>query len=592
MAGRSRTPHRFGHGSRVRASRGRVGVACALAAVLLLAMPREAWPNDPARTATIYIQGFEQTGAARDGVFGEDLGDPLLDSVVALAGLPVANGEATLPANVVAMTSYYGDTPPPWFTPADRAELDQVTAQWGGGVPRYALIAAKYARHVLQRSGAEHVNFVSASFGSLIVRWLIEKDVGGLASSGRIARWLSIEGLLAGNWAASRDELIDYLDFLDPFPVDVDHMNYAWVSTHLHDPRAEADHANYAGILIGQSVSTDDDYNAGALSTLMRSYDEWQPNDGVQAVADAVFQPVTARSRFLGRPPTLTYFRNDHFAIQQSPSAWAQVATFLTQRRRVTVTMTIARVADLHEPDEWYWDWRPAEVLLESRVVSPAVAARWGVSGPVHVREKEGAVAPLRRFQDHGESQSFTHVLFDDLVLDEEKELRISLRAEEVDYDWRYGVFETAQAPYYDDLGAGTVTVSTLVPGTYTFQAEHWSCTISVSVFDYPFAAPVSVPGTTAPSPRARLRVSPNPHGAIANVTLEGGVAPSTGSEIATLHVLDVSGRVVRRMTGDARAGFRWDGRDGAGAMLPAGVYLLRVTTPRGSWSTRSALVR
>ena len=110
-------------------------------------------------------------------MFVEDEGDALLDSVAARAGSPVAGGEAALAPNVVAMTSYSGDTPPAYWTPADRALLDQVTAQWGGGVPRYALVVARYARHVLERSGAEQVNFVSASFGSLIVRWLIEKDV-------------------------------------------------------------------------------------------------------------------------------------------------------------------------------------------------------------------------------------------------------------------------------------------------------------------------------------------------------------------------------------------------------------------------------
>jgi len=29
----------------------------------------------------------------------------------------------------------------------------------------------------------------------------------------------------------------------------------------------------------------------------------WQPNDGLQAVADALFQNVTARSQYLGLPP-------------------------------------------------------------------------------------------------------------------------------------------------------------------------------------------------------------------------------------------------------------------------------------------------
>src|SRR6185436_3040213 len=118
-------------------------------------------------------------------------------------------------------------------------EVEGVTSEWGGGVPRYAAIVARYARHVMEESGATQVNFVSASFGSLIVRWLIEKDVGGLAGEGRIARWLSAEGLLAGNWAASQDDLVGILDAVEPQPIDVEHMSYDWVATHLHSPRGE-----------------------------------------------------------------------------------------------------------------------------------------------------------------------------------------------------------------------------------------------------------------------------------------------------------------------------------------------------------------
>ena len=111
----------------------------------------------------------------------------------------------------------------------------------------------------------------------------------------------------------------------------------------------------------------------------------------------------------------------------------------------------------------------PAEVVFESRVYSPAVESRWGVRDALCTREKEGAVAPLRRYARAGETQAFQHVVFDDLVLDEESELRLVLRAEEIDYDWRYGVLETVQQPYYDDLGSGGLSVSTQEPGTYTF---------------------------------------------------------------------------------------------------------------------------
>ena len=79
------------------------------------------------------------------------------------------------------------------------------------------------------------------------------------------------EGLVAGNWVASRDDLKSYLEVVQPQPIDVDHMAYDWVSANLHAPRTEADHPAYAGILMGAIASTGDHYNQAALSSLMRT---------------------------------------------------------------------------------------------------------------------------------------------------------------------------------------------------------------------------------------------------------------------------------------------------------------------------------
>ena len=588
MAGRSRLRSRTGRGSAC-PPRSLILAVAIVAALLGSAAPAAAL--DPAHTATIFVGGYDGGGARRQGLFGTDEQDALLDSIAALAGVPVAGGDAVLPPNVAATTSYYGDTPPPSYAPADVAELDSVTTAWGGGVPRYALIVAKYARDVLRRSGAQQVNFIGGSFGSLIVRWLIEKDLEGLADQGRIARWLSVEGLIAGNWEASRTELVQFLDFLDPLPIDVAHMSYSWVDANLHSPRTEADDPAYAGILIGQVVSTDDSDNHDALSLLMESYREFQPNDGVQAVADAGFRSVTARSRFDGLPPTLAVFHTDHLGIRQDHAAWSEAATFATQGRRVTVTMTSAQVTDLHEPEARYWDWRPAEVVLESRVTSPAMAARWGIRDPVCTIEKEGAIAPLRYYNSDGETQTFTHVVFDDLVLAEETQLDLALHAEEIDYDWRYGVYETTRPPYYDDLGSGELAVSTLTPGTYTFHAASWNCALMVAVHDYPLASPAAVGEGPATVGRATLSVSPNPSGGRVRVVL-AGLAAQPGPLRGTLEVFDITGRRVWRVEGDPRQGIVWDGRDDAGHVLPAGLYLEVVTTAAGRWEGKSLRIR
>ena len=57
------------------------------------------------------------------------------------------------------------------------------------GVPRYAAIVGKYARYVMQRSGAEGVNLTCHSMGCLISHYIIENDVEKLASEGKIRRW-------------------------------------------------------------------------------------------------------------------------------------------------------------------------------------------------------------------------------------------------------------------------------------------------------------------------------------------------------------------------------------------------------------------
>ena len=565
---------------------GRRNVSIALLLVLggglLVSVPARA-AFDPARTATIYLHGFELTGARRDGVYGDEAHQSVADSIARFAGLPIASGSGAWPANVVVGVGYYGDAPPAWYTAAERAAVDSVTAAWGGGVPRYAEIAAIFARHVLARSGAQQVNLVGASFGALIARWMIEHDAQGLASSGRIARWLSIEGLVGGNWAASHAS--GFLDFLSLPPIDLQHMTHGWIEAHLHAPYTELDSPFEGAILMGQVGSTDERYQGSALSALMATARDWQPNDGVQALPDAVSSSVTARARLLGLPPTRALFHATHFGLADFRGAWAEAATFLTQRRRVTVTMTRATVANLHEPELPFWDWRPGEIVFESRVHSPAAARRWGVTDPIAAVLEAGGAAPLRRFQRDGDTQTLELILFDDFVLSEETALDLELAAYDVDYDPHYGVYETVTAPYLDDLGAGTLSISTLAPGTYAFAARDWSAEVTVKITDYPFAAYASV-SDVRPRATPVLALVPNPARGPQSIAIpaEAGVA--------RVDVLDVTGRLVRRVATASRGPWHWDGRDAEGRRVPAGVYRVRAVTSRGTFEGRSLIVR
>ena len=548
--------------------------------------------QDPSRTATIYVHGFELTGADRHGVFGDDIQSAVAESVAALGGATTAiSASGPLPANVVAGTTYYGDQAPSYYSAADRAALDRITAEWGGGVPRYAFIVARHAQRILERSGARQLSFVSGSFGSLVVRWLIEKNVCGLAGDGRIARWLSVEGVVAGNWVASNQNLVQILSTVLPEPIDVRHMDYGWIEANLHAPRTEGACPYYAGILLGQVASTDDGGPGTPLRDAMLYDHEYQPNDGVQGLRDACFQTMAREACYAGMPPTHALFQTQHLGIQTERAAWAEAVTFLTATHRVTVTMTGARVTNLHERVLPFWSQAPAEVLFEARVFSPAVAARWGITGPVSAQVKEGAAIPLELYARAGDAKSFRHVLFDDMVLPEETQLTLDLHAVEVDYDPRYGVFETVQPPYYDDMGGGTLVVSTREPGSYRFAAGDWSCTVEVAVFDYPASAPVRVADLPAgPVDGGALVITPNP--SRSGVKIVAPVAGRGAEGTATLEVMDISGRMVRRLPGAVRDGFAWDGRDQSGHPLKTGVYFYRLTTPQRTWLGRSAILR
>jgi hypothetical protein len=229
-------------------------------------------------------------------------------------------------------------------------------------------------------------------------------------------------------------------------------------------------------------------------------------------------------------------------------------------------------------------------VVFENRVHSPAAESRWRNVDPISERLRADAAAPLHLYQTSGETQALGETVFDDLVLPEETELRIDLHAFELDYDPRYQVFETLTTPYDDDMGGGTVVVSTLAPGTYSLNVPDWSCELAVSVFDYPFAALLDVPAAAPPNVPRQLVFAPNPTTASVRITLAGYPAEAAG-ETARLEIMDVSGRLVRVLEGAPGSGFAWDGRGAGGTPVPAGVYLHRVITPRGVWTGRSCIL-
>jgi len=155
------------------------------------------------KSVTIYVHGYSSSGYNREGVYGEIDEDSLIDNLAALTNLPTMQNYDENSTNILAITLYYGDEAPAYYTQEDLEDIDTITNTYGGGIPRYATIIAKFAKHVMNVSGADNVNIVSGSMGSLVTRWLIEKDIEQLASQKKIKKWLSIEGVIHGNYAAS-----------------------------------------------------------------------------------------------------------------------------------------------------------------------------------------------------------------------------------------------------------------------------------------------------------------------------------------------------------------------------------------------------
>jgi len=445
--------------------------------------------HNPNTTATIVIHGFDPDGASQVGTFGEDvLDEVLLHEVGAYAGLPVSDGSATLPTNVIATTTYYGDTAPSYYTLQDIAELAAVTKQYGGGIPRYALIIAKYARHIMDRSGATQVNVVSASLGSFVGRWMIEKDSDSLVSDGKVARWLSLEGVLCGNWAASNDLVQDLWDDFGTPTIDTDHMKYAWVEANLHSPRREADNPLFSEILIGMEMSTRDTAGAGTMTDIMLLEGDFHANDGVVTVDDGYFESMSPQSKFFSLSTTHSWMHVNHYELQAYAPAMMQIANFLTKQKRVIATVTRLQVTNTQEPGEFWWDWMPAEIVIESDVHSPYALLQWGITESICVRGMEGTSSPIYEFNEDGEEQSLSHIVYDEFVSEIETSLDITLGCFEIDWSEKYDIFEPLDGDG-NPLGECSFVIPIGSSGTTTqeFSTGNFNGTLQIRVIEYPF---------------------------------------------------------------------------------------------------------
>ena len=435
----------------------------------------EAKAYDLKDTVTVYVHGFDTQGYRQNGVYGDEKVEPLF-----------ANSDYFLGDHLIASVGYYGDTPPEYYTQQDIDDIDAVTKQYGGGIPRYAMIVAKFTKHLLVRTGAKQVNFISGSMGSLVTRWLIEKDVEGLASEKKIARWLSIEGVVNGNYAASESLLFKLYDSVEDVSIDIKHMKYNWVTNAFGSPRAVGKSPYYKDILLGFETSTDDHPKEGLLTKLLLLHGQFWPNDGYQISRDTYFSSVLPEYRFMNESPTHTYLHQTHLGVKDSHALWAEVVNFLSSNKRVRITLRNVKVDDIKEKNKWYYKKLPAEVIFESRVYSPALNLFFGMDDPVSERLYDGGVPPIVKYKKKRQTKTVDQVLFDDFVTPYERAMTIQINAKEIDGDLRYKVYESIRDRRYANIGSSEFSVP-LVPGVYPFKGDKFSGDVVVEVIEYPF---------------------------------------------------------------------------------------------------------
>ena len=485
---------------------------------------------NPAKTVIVFIGGFDPNGHHYTGVYGDDYYDPLMETMGQMLGAPTWQTNPTAP-NQVAATTYYGATPPAWYTAQDVAD---VNAQ-ADGIPRYAMRVAKYIRHVLQRAPtAQAVNLISGSMGCEVARYMIEHDFCQLASTQKIARWAPVVGVICGAWPATYiAEWFANLLGMDTSAPEVQHMKYPWVDSNI-SARTTMNTALYGPMLIQQFISTRD--SDGYFTTIANI-----PNDCTLACEDEYFWGYTTANALhtatdgTKQMPGRVYSRTNHYGIASNPAMWVNYVAFSKGTTRVTITLT--RVTAKTSGDPWYLgdgDW-----VFESQVTSPRAASQFGCTTPLSEINKDDGVAPCYRF-GNGQTKYPNAVLFDQVVLPGETTLKVRFWVEELDWFTQY--YSMWEPGSNVTMGDWTFNVSATSDSTRTFSNGNMEADLQIKVRQTHVVAP-NVP------PTAGFSYTPT--------------TPTTQDTIQfTSNSTDTDGQVVR---------WSWDFGDGSGTSLMAG---------------------
>ncbi len=427
-------------------------------------------------TISVLVGGFDPDGVYKNGPFGIAKTQNLIKQMAEMLKVPDGTVDPMAP-NQIVQVEYYGKVAPKYYTAKNTKEIESA----GIGTPRYALIAAKFIKHRLALTGATKVNLCGGSYGGLISRYIIEQDVEGLASSGKIARWLTIEGAVCGAYPANLtldDELRKFfekelgLNLSDPIT-----MNYVWIEKNINKPRTEGASPFFKNILIGHQISSNSNLFEGALSAITG-----KASDGVLLVEDMQLHSLALKNRFQGKLPATVTIGTTHPGVKDDSGLWANIHSFAKGDRRATIRIVEATAKDFTEDAFWFGK---GEVAYQGKVHSPHSSKAWKIDKEIALINRENHTAKVISCSPN-EAKEVDSKLFDWMLSPEERNLSITLWAEEIDWDDIYKVAEDFEKPF-ENLGETNITVPVDQQGTQTYivETEKWKLTLEVEVFQY-----------------------------------------------------------------------------------------------------------
>jgi len=431
------------------------------------------------KSVTIYVHGYRKTGYKKEQTYGNLYHNTFKRELMKFTGDDeFSNYNKENYTNIISAVDFYGDEAPNYYTQEDIEDIEKITKEYGGGIPRYALIVAKFAKFVLERTGAKKVNIVSVSMGSLVTRWMIEKNVENLALDEKIGKWITVQGVIRGNYALSNVTESSLLNLFFENSSDTDHMKYKWIEENLAPQRNILKSPYYKEILVGQISLTDGSKNNSLLKYILPFYGGFQPNDGVQLLKDTYFESVDENnSQILSH----TLIHHDHIDVKKAYGVFSTIATFLDAKKRVRVTLVDAQVNDIHE--EISSSNKGSEIIFESHIYAPKAMEKWEIEDSIDERVYESGALKIYNYSENGQAYTLNQILFDNFVLKEEKSLKIKLKGYELDSSDIYDIKEINRKFKIESLGESEQTVD-LKNGIYEVDAADWSGHIKVEVID------------------------------------------------------------------------------------------------------------